>query len=142
MSKANEIIEDVLFELGVASEAVAAPAESVVKVLRKLNGLVAALQDDNIDCGAVYCPEPGSELSEPLGTRNAFVAMVAVESAGLFPNSSLEDSTIQAARRGYKRLQDRWENLEIPSPQARSTYPKGAGHTLRRFYRINEEVKD
>lgn len=141
MSAGTDIIDETLMELGVSSAVKPAPAESILKVMNKLNGMIARWEDDRILMGCVPLKAPGEELSEPLGARNAIIALLAVECDGMFPNAQLKASTVKNARVGMQYITRTWQDIEIPAPVARSTYPKGAGN-YRRFYNIGEEVDD
>lgn len=141
MTAGTVIIDEALNELGVSSPVKSAPAASINKVKDRLNGMIARWEDDGIVMGCVFLTTAGDELSEPLGAYNAIVANLAVECDGLFPSAKLKASTARNAKIGFEYLVRRWQELEIPAPVARPTYPKGQGN-YRRFYNVGETVDD
>ena len=136
MSAGTEIIIEALQSIGVYSPLKASNPESLQIGKRVTNSMIAELQDDGIEMGCVPLKESGSELSEPLGARDAIVSLLAVRMAKYFPSAAVGNELIKSARKGHNMLKRRWHNHYTPKPKTRGTLPKGQGN--KRSFRFND----
>lgn len=127
MSAGTEIIQSALQKIGVYSPVSPSNPESIVTGKEVLNSMIAQWQDDSINMGCVPLKQPGSELSEPLGSKNAIVNNLAVELIPFFPGAVVSPQLIQNAKKGMNFIKRRWKETEIPYPKTRQL-PMGQGN--------------
>lgn len=128
MSSGTEIITASLQKIGVYSPVSPANPESIVTGKDALNSMIAQWQDDGIDMSCVPLKQPGSELSEPLGSRNAIIDNLAIELSSYFPAANVSNELIKSAKKGLNFIKRRWKEVTIPYPKASGTLPIGQGN--------------
>ena len=143
MTTGTKVIQNALAEIGVHSPVSPASPHAIQRGKEKLNGMIAMWQDKGIDMGCVPLRVPGSELSEPLGAKNAIEANLALEMAPLFKGSTVSMELKAAARTGYNEIKRQYKTIEIPQPVVRETLPKGQGNKNYRetpFFKEGSEI--
>lgn len=128
MSTGTSIIQEALQNIGAHSVASPASPDSMQVGMRVLNGMIAAFEDDGIKMGCVPLKDVGSELSEPLGARNAIISLLSLLLHPKFPGSQISPELKSAAEKGLNQIKRQWKTITIPKPVARDTYPKGQGN--------------
>jgi len=96
-----------------------------------LNSMIAEWVDDNIDMGCVPLASPGSELSEPLGSRNAITDNLAILLQPMFPGTQVSIELKANALKGMSKISTQWESVVIPKRMVRDSLPKGEGNKPR-----------
>jgi len=139
MTVGTKIIEGALEEIGVHSVVSPANPESIQTVKDMLNGMIAEWEDDGILMGCVPLKEPGSELSEPLGTKNGIQFNLAIIAAPKFPGAIVSNLLIKNANKTYNKIERRWKTITIPNAKARGTLPKGQGNWYDDTYFVEGE---
>jgi hypothetical protein len=133
MSTGTKIVQNALKQLGVYSPVKPTNSESLEDVKDLLNSLRSRWEDDGIKTGAVPLNAIGDEFSEPQGLTNTFVFNLAIEAQPLFPNSNISPELRLNANKTFKDMLHKYQSIDIPTPKARSTLPKGMGNK-RYFY--------
>lgn len=128
MSKGTGVIQEALEEIGAHSIAMPAPAETIVNGMNKLNAMMQLWISWGIDIQVVPLKVPGDELSEPIDTRNAIVANLALilaPSQGKVASQELKTN----ARNGLNMVKTLYQKFTISKTVPSSTLPKGAGNS-------------
>jgi len=128
MTTGTKIIHAALQRIGGHSPLSPANPESIQTSLDTLNSFVAELVDDNVDMGCVPLTEPGGDLSEPLGARNAIIDNLAIELQPMFPGTLVSPELKANASKGMSKIRTQWEKVVIPKRIVRDSLPKGEGN--------------
>lgn len=129
MSAGTDIIQEALERIGAHSVVSPANPESIETGRNVLNGMIATWYDaKSIDMGAVPLSAAGSELSEPLGARNAIIDNLAILLHPLFPATQVSADLRTNAAKGYSDVVKTWKVINIPKQKVRGTLPKGQGN--------------
>ena len=131
-----------LKKLGVQSPFQATNPESVTSALSELNGMISSWFDDDIDMGCVPLEVIGDELSEPQGARNAIIDNLAIQLQPYFRRAVISDRLRVNASMGKTKIEQQWQNIDIPLKKVRGTLPKGAGNQYYEdtFFHEGEEI--
>lgn len=132
MSAGTVIIKEALADLGVISVLQPENPDSIALGQTVLNAMIAEWQDEGIDMGCVPLKSPGSELSEPLGAKNAIRYNLSVALSSSFPGSNLSDELRRQAKIGFEKIARLWRKEEVPKREVRGTLPIGSGNKTYR----------
>ena len=114
MTVGTEIIQDALESIGAHSVISPASPDSISTGMKWLNGMIAGWQDNGINMGCVPLKTPGSELSEPLGAKNAIISNLAVLLHPKFPGSQVSPQLKVDASKGYNSIVKHYKTITIP----------------------------
>lgn len=137
MSIGTDIIETALSYINAHSVVFPANPESVERGWKTLNAMLAEMQDEGIKTGAVPLKAPGSEFSEPLGTRNGFEMNLAIMLLPFFPGKQVSSEFRAEAFKQMQSIRNKWKQVIIPKKQVSETLPVGQGnksHLGRNFF--------
>jgi hypothetical protein len=132
MSTGTFIVTSALQKIGAHSKMKAANPDSLQNGYLALNSYISALQDDQIDIGAVPLEAIGDELSETQGTTNTIISNLAMLLAPDHPGSQISQQLRINALRGENAMKNTYQINDIPKAVVRSTLPRGAGNFRRR----------
>lgn len=142
MSTGTKIVKNALKQIGAHSPVKPANPESLEDVKDLLNSLRSRWEDDSIDTGAVPLNSIGDEFSEPQGLTNTFIYNLAIEAQPLFEKATISPQLRLNANRTYNDMVRKYQSIEIPRPQARSTLPKGQGNSTYWHHRDGQYFDD
>ena len=128
MSSGTSVIQGALQKISAHSPLQPAPPEAIETGRLVLNSMLSEWEDDGINLSIAPLETAGSELSEPLGTRNAIMFNLALALAPDFPGAQVSDELRRQAKKSYNKTKRIWKVIEIPKPQVRETLPQGQGN--------------
>jgi hypothetical protein len=143
MSTGTYIVTRALQKIQAHSKMKPANPDSLENGFLALNSYISALQDDQIDMGAVPLEAISDELSEPQGTTNYIIANLAIILQPDHPGTQISTELRIFANKGANSIKNTYQQVDIPRPVGRSTLPRGAGNFRRRgriFFNKDEPI--
>ncbi len=132
MSTGTFIVKSALQKIGAHSKLKPANPDSLENGYLALNSYISALQDDDINMGAVPLNAIGNELSEPQGVTNYIIANLAIILQPDHPGTQISTELRIFANKGANSIKNTYQEITIPKPVARNTLPRGVGNFRRR----------
>ena len=122
---ALEYVTDALRYIGVISETETPSAEQGADGVRKLNELMASLEEDGIDLGYAQIADTADTVVIPLGEVRTVKALLAVNMAPIY-GAEITEVVANVAGTGYSRmLRNALLLAQIPAPLPTASH--GAG---------------
>lgn len=132
MSSGTSVILDSLRNIGKHSIANPADPESIIVGMNRLNSMVDAWKDEDIEMRLKPLKDPADPLDEPRAVRNAIVDNLSLEMAPLYDNgnkSRVSRDLKRNAALGMQKIKGIYQVLVIPKKVVSSTLPVGEGNS-------------
>jgi len=128
MSTGTYIVTRALQKIGAHTKMKPANPDSLDNGKMVLNSYISALQDDDIDTGAVPLNAIGDELSEPQGITNYIVENLAILLEPDHPGAQISPQLRVNAVKGAAMIKRKYKVTTIPKQRVRETLAKGQGN--------------
>ncbi len=126
---ALEIVTDALRYIGVISETETPSAEQGADGVRKLNELMASLEEDGRDFGYAQIADTADTVVCPLGEVRTIKALLAVNMSPIY-GAAIPEVVANVAGTGYQRmLRNALLLAQMPAELATASHGAGAQYT-------------